>query len=58
MTEQEAMDRLEEIYKTYRGDDEAIHSQEDRLMIEIIEALGFTNFVAKYDDATHCRWCA
>lgn len=58
MTEEEAIARLEAIYRLHKGDDEAIHSEEDRLLVEIIEEFGFTNFVAKYDDATHCRWCA
>lgn len=58
MTEQEAIDRLEAIYAENMGDSEAIHVEEDRLMMEIIEQFGFTNFVAKYDDATHPRWYA
>lgn len=59
MTEQEAIEKLEEIYSRYGfGDDEGIHSEEDELLREIITSLGWSAFMAKYNAATHCRWCA
>lgn len=59
MTEQEAITRLDAIYSNAPfGDDERLHGEEDALLVEIITQLGWTDFMAKYNAATHCRWCA
>lgn len=58
MTEYEAIKRLSDIYSECAGDDEAIHSREDTLLMEIIEDFGWSDFVTKYDNANHQRWCA
>lgn len=58
MTEQEAIKRLEAIYSKWAGDDELLHLKEDDLLLEIVSSLGWSDFIKKYDDAEHSRWCA
>lgn len=58
MTQEEAIDRLKAVYAKYRGDNEALHSNEDDLLTDIVVSLGWSDFMNVYDSATHCRWCA
>ena len=58
MTEEEAIRKLEKGYDRYAGDDEALHSFGDSLMLEIISDLGWSEFLSRYEEAEHYRWCA
>lgn len=59
MSEQKAIEKLEAIYNGGAfGDDERLHAEEDELLVEIVTQLGWSDFIKKYNAATHCRWFA
>lgn len=56
MTEDEALAKLQSIHSVLNGDPEAMHGEEDDLMLDIIASFGWTRFVSAHKDADVTRW--
>lgn len=56
MTEQEAIERLRAIHAVRSDDPEALHVDEDDLLLGIVAAFGWADFVAAYNVADVTRW--
>lgn len=61
MTEEELQDKIKVIVKEHAGDDEAQHSLEDDLHLEVIEAfcpVWVQAKIQRLSNADFNRWCA